>query len=143
MLFRSSRAPAIQGEVREISSHHAAIFELPVRVGGIQLSLIYSLNTHGPALSIAARFSNQKEVIVRNLVLRVEIKNIDEKSILNIPGNGLRSNLTVSTLTESAGISPLGGLRGSSSTIHLSDSINSFWNFDIIINPCNERINRI
>jgi Alpha amylase, catalytic domain len=123
---RTFKDTAIQGEVREISSHHAAIFELPVRVGEIELSLIYSLNTHGPALSIAARFSNQKEVIVRNLVLRVEIKNIDEKSILNIPGNGLRSNLTVSTLTESAGISPLGGLRGSSSTIHLSDSINSF-----------------
>ena len=116
----------IQGELREISSHHAAIFELPIKLGEIEFSLIYSLNTHGPALSIAARFSNQKEVIVRNLVLRVEVKNVDHKSILNVPGNGLRSNLAVSTLADSVGISPMGGLRGSSSTIHLSDSLNSF-----------------
>lgn len=101
------------GEVREISSHHAAIFELPVKVGEVELNLIYSLNTHGPALSVAARFSNQQDVIVRNLVMYLEIKNVHEKSILNVPGNGLRSNLAVSTLTESAGISPLGGLRGS------------------------------
>lgn len=114
------------GEVRKISSHQAAIFELPVKVGEIELNLIYSLNTHGPALSIAARFSNQQDVIVRNLVMHLEIKDVHERSILNVPGNGLRSNLAVSSLTESAGISPLGGLRGSSSTIHLSDSMNSF-----------------
>ena len=116
----------INGKIHEKSNHHASIFEIPIKVGKVELSLVYSLNTHGPALSFAAKFGNQEDLIVRNLVLQVEVKDVDAKSIINIPGNGLRSNIPVSVLTDSTGISPLGGLRGSSATIHLSNSINSF-----------------
>jgi hypothetical protein len=116
----------VNGVIHNKSSYQASIYELPIRVGEIELSLLYSFNTHGPALSIAAHFDNQKNVVVRNLVFEVQIEDVDEKSIINIPGNGLRSNIPVAVLTDSTGVSPLGGLRGSSATIHLSDSANSF-----------------
>lgn len=116
----------INGQMREISGHHAALFELPIKIGDIELSLIYSFNTHGPAISMAARFSKKQDLLVRNLTLQITLNNVDEKSIVNIPGNGLRSNVPVAVLTDSTGISPLGGLRGSSATIHLSNSVNSF-----------------
>lgn len=114
------------GPIRESSNHHAKTFQLPIKIGNVELSLVYTFNTHGPGLSMSLRFIRQEDVIVRNLILHVEITNIDEKSIINIPGNGLRSNIPVSVLTDSTGISPLGGLRGSSATIHLSNDVNSF-----------------
>ena len=122
-LLRDCRA---NGEISSYSTAHQEIFEVPVKVGEVKLSLLYQLNTHGPALSIASQFSQQDGVLVRNLLFNVKVKNVDSQSILNVPGNGLRSNLPIETLKDSVGVSPLGGLRGSSATIHLSDSKSSF-----------------
>ena len=117
---------AIAGALTHISTRHAELYEVPVSVGGMQLQISYQFNSHGPALSVGAKFSNQSGTIIRNLSLRVNIKNVNSKSILNVPGNGVRSNLPVELLKESTGISPLGGLRGSSATIHLSHNHSSF-----------------
>ena len=117
---------AITGVVSHNSTRHAETYEVPVRVGGVHFLISYQFNTHGPALSVGAKFLNQSGTIIRNLSLRVNVKNVNSKSTLNVPGNGVRSNLPVELLKESTGISPLGGLRGSSATIHLSHNRSSF-----------------
>lgn len=122
-VFNDSR---ITGEVQRNSQHHVTTVELPVTLADIPLIIVYSFNNHGPALSIAAKFVNQSNILVRNLKLDISVLGIDSNSKINVPGNGLRSNLPIDLLTDSTGISPLGGLRGSSSTIHLSDEKKSF-----------------
>ncbi|NDA41656.1 MAG: hypothetical protein EBX85_03415 [Actinobacteria bacterium] len=87
-LLRDCRA---NGEISTYSTAHQEVFEVPVKVGEVKLSLLYQLNTHGPALSIASQFSQQNGVLVRNLLFNVKVKNVDSQSILNVPGNGLRS----------------------------------------------------
>jgi len=106
------------GEPNQVSNRDGSTWKIPVSIGAIPAALIYRFNTHGPAVSISLEFY-QSQNTIRNVNLNLSLELDQGDWNVNIPGNGLRGNLPLSRITESIGISPLGGLRGSASLIHL------------------------
>ena len=97
---------------------------LPISIGTIKAELIYRLNRQSAAASFAIYFPGGQEVLVRNVNLVFQIKLPPDNWILNMPGNGLRKDVPISILNTEVGISPVGGLRGSSSVVHLGSENN-------------------
>ena len=94
-------------------------WHLPISIGSIKAELIYRLNRQSAAASFAINFPGGQEVLIRNVNLVFQIKLPPDNWILNMPGNGLRKDVPISILNTEVGISPVGGLRGSSSVVHL------------------------
>jgi hypothetical protein len=94
---------------------------VPVMIGPASAELNYKFNRSGPAISFVVSFLGNQQLVVRNLVAELIIDFYSGKWIANIPGNGLRSNIDLQEIKDSTGISPMGGLRGSSGLIHLSE----------------------
>ena len=99
-------------------------WHLPISIGTIKAELIYRLNRQSAAASFAIYFPGGQEVLVRNVNLVFQIKLPPNNWILNMPGNGLRKDVPISILNTEVGISPVGGLRGSSSVVHLGSENN-------------------
>lgn len=99
-------------------------WHLPISIGSIKAELIYRLNRQSAAASFAIYFPGGQEVLIRNVNLVFQIKLPPDNWILNIPGNGLRKDVPISILNTEVGISPVGGLRGSSSVVHLGSENN-------------------
>lgn len=99
-------------------------WRLPISIGAIKAELIYRLDRQSAAASFAIYFPGGQEVLIRNINLEFQIKLPADNWILNLPGNGLRKNVPISILNTEVGISPVGGLRGSSSIIHLGSENN-------------------
>lgn len=115
----TSKAPALYKEGLDGISWH-----LPVGIGDINAELIYRLDRQSAAASIAIYFSGGQEVLIRNINLVFEIKLPADNWIVNMPGNGLRKDIPIQILKSEVGISPVGGLRGSSSVVHLGSAKN-------------------
>jgi len=96
-------------------------WNIPVKIGPADAEIVYSFNRIGPALSMQIIFSGRQEIVVRNLVVNLDMSLGGDKWLLTIPGNGARSNLFLGDLVDSTGISPMGGLRGSSGLAYLSE----------------------
>jgi glycosidase len=99
-------------------------WHLPISIGSIKAELIYRLNRQSAAASFAIYFPGGQEVLIRNVNLVFQIKLPPDNWILNMPGNGLRKDVPISILNTEVGISPVGGLRGSSSVVHLGSENN-------------------
>jgi len=99
-------------------------WHLPISIGSIKAELIYRLNRQSAAASFAIYFPGGQEVLIRNVNLVFQIKLPSDYWILNMPGNGLRKDVPISILNTEVGISPVGGLRGSSSVVHLGSKNN-------------------
>jgi glycosidase len=99
-------------------------WHLPISIGSIKAELIYRLNRQSAATSFAIYFPGGQEVLIRNVNLVFQIKLPPDNWILNMPGNGLRKDVPISILNTEVGISPVGGLRGSSSVVHLGSENN-------------------
>ena len=99
-------------------------WHLPISIGSIKAELIYRLNRQSAAASFAIYFPGGQEVLIRNVNLVFQIKLPPDNWILNVPGNGLRKDVPISILNTEVGISPVGGLRGSSSVVHLGSENN-------------------
>lgn len=95
---------------------------VPVKIGPVAAEIYYIANRIGPALSIGLRFLGSQPILVRNLVVDLGITLGDGNWNLNVPGNGMRGNLPLTELKTSTGISPMGGLRGSSGLAFLSEA---------------------
>ena len=108
-------------------------WHLPISIGSIKAELIYRLNRQSAAASFAIYFPGGQEVLIRNVNLVFQIKLPPDNWILNVPGNGLRKDVPISILNTEVGISPVGGLRGSSSVVHLGSENNG----QIVIWPNN------
>ena len=94
---------------------------VPVKIGPADAELAYKFNRNGPALSFEVRFQGNQKLVIRNLVAEFVIKLDGGSWKANIAGNGLRSDISLEELGDSTGISPMGGLRGSSGLIHLAE----------------------
>jgi hypothetical protein len=94
---------------------------VPVKIGPASAELTYKFNRNGPAISFGVNFLGNQKLVVRNLVAELNLDFNTGKWRANIPGNGLRSNIDLDELKDSTGISPMGGLRGSSGLIHLGE----------------------
>ena len=99
-------------------------WHLPVSIGSIKAELIYRLDRQSAAAGIAIYFPGGQEELIRDINLVLQIKLPKDNWIINIPGNGLRKDVPISILNTEVGISPVGGLRGSSSVIHLGSKNN-------------------
>jgi glycosidase len=99
-------------------------WRLPISIGAINAELIYRLDRQSAAASFALYFPGGQEVLIRNVNLVFQIKLPKDNWIVNMPGNGLRKDIPIHILHTEVGISPVGGLRGSSSVIHLGSENN-------------------
>ena len=109
------------GEPSISQSREGVNWLVPVKIGPAAAQLTYRFNRNGPAISFGVNFLGDQKLVVRNLVAELNLDFESGKWTANIPGNGLRSNIELQELKDSTGISPMGGLRGSSGLIHLSE----------------------
>jgi len=128
----------LSSDVRRLSEPVAVFdvgwsgFKVPVNIEGINAFLVYKFNELGPAISISLDLL-QASVVVRNVSLEVTFQLEDRKWLVNLPGNGLRADVNLESLTEAVGVSPLGGLRGSAAVVHISSEAES-----LVLWPDNE-----
>jgi len=101
------------------------VFSQPIDIQGIKARINYLFAIHGPAVEISIELLQQKSILVRELTLAIRFDLESGKWQANIPGNGLKANVPLSVISDSTGISPLGGLRGSSGVAHLACSTHS------------------
>jgi len=99
-------------------------WQIPVSIGQVKAELIYRLDRQSAAFSYAIRFVGNQQILVRDLTISFKIKLAKDSWTINMPGNGIRKNIPISLLKSEVGISPVGGLRGSSSVIHLASKDN-------------------
>ena len=99
-------------------------WHLPVSIGALNAELIYRLDRQSAAASFAIYFPGGQEALIRDIKLAFQIKLPTDTWLINMPGNGLRKDVPVSILNTEVGISPVGGLRGSSSVVHLGSEKN-------------------
>ena len=98
---------------------------VPVRIGGaageagVAGEFVYSLNRLGPACSLAFDFVGAQTLVVRNLVLRVFLDLGGDAWSVTAPGNMIAGATPLDAIASAVGISPMGGLRGSSGLVHL------------------------
>ena len=109
------------------------VWHIPISVGSIEAELIYRLNKQSAAASLAIFFPGGQDVLIRDINFEFSIRLPTDSWIINIPGNGLRKNIPIHILNTEVGISPVGGLRGSSSVVHLGSENNG----QIVIWPNN------
>ncbi|MEY3028670.1 MAG: hypothetical protein RL198_67 [Actinomycetota bacterium] len=92
------------------------------KLGSLELVLHYRLFPVAPFFELAVTFSAADSAIIRNIHVELETQPMPEAK-LNAPGNLLRRNLPIAEFgSNPLGISPLGGLRGSSGIMAATDS---------------------
>jgi len=96
----------------------------PISIGEVKAELIYRLDRQSASAALALWFPGGQEVLIRDINLVFNIKLPADNWVVNMPGNGLRKDVPLSILNTEVGISPVGGLRGSSSVVHLGSKNN-------------------
>jgi glycosidase len=106
-------------------------WRVPVRItgaaghDGLVGALLYNLNRSGPACSLGFDFVGAQTIVVRNLVFRGSVHLDDGAWSITAPGNGIAGATPLEAITSAVGISPIGGLRGSSGLIHIESANNA------------------
>jgi glycosidase len=91
-------------------------------LGPLRLTFHYRLFPVSPYVEVAATLHADSVVMVRNVTVTTRSDSRTD-SVMNIPGNMIRRDLPVSDFGDKpVGVSPIGGLRGSSGIVSLSDS---------------------
>ena len=107
-----------------ITRIHKGVYEeyrQEATAGALELTVLYRLYPTAPHVEVGVLLSSSDTVVVRNATLTVSFP-AKPKAVVNVPGNMLRRDLALADLGERpAGVSPLGGLRGSSGIIGVSD----------------------
>ena len=86
-------------------------------LGGVLAEYRYGLNRKGPGFTVSINFFGDQKVLVRNFSLSLTVELPKDTWKVQIPGNGLRNLVPIKSVTSGVGVSPLGGLRGSSGLI--------------------------
>jgi hypothetical protein len=92
-------------------------WRIGAKLGGVSVEYRYALNRKGPACTAAVSFIGNQQVLVRNFSLSLSLNLPKDAWKVQIPGNGLRNFVPIQSVTTGVGVSPLGGLRGSSGLI--------------------------
>jgi glycosidase len=91
-------------------------------LGPLSLTLHYRLYPVAPYFEFAATISAAKTTVIRNFHIEIETQKLSGAG-LNAPGNLLRRDLPIDDFgAQPLGISPLGGLRGSSGIMAATDA---------------------
>ncbi len=91
----------------------------------IHAEFVYRFNRLGPGVSLGIDFAGRQHVVVRNVVLDGDFDLGDANWLVTAPGNGLRTATSLSALSGPVGVSPVGGLRGSSGLVHVESSVDT------------------
>lgn len=98
--------------------HHE--FQKSGKLHDLDVIFHYRLFPTAPYFEIALTLSSKAEVLVRNIDFALHLSETSE-NLLNVPGNMVHRNLPVKELgTSPLGVSPIGGLRGSSGIVSLT-----------------------
>ncbi len=117
--FQTVNTVKALGKPKFAQGVNGVLWQIPVSIGNVSAELIYRLDRQSAAFSYAIRFNGDQQVLVRDLETNFEINLGKDTWLINMPGNGLRKDVPLSILKKEVGISPVGGLRGSSGVIHL------------------------
>jgi glycosidase len=106
------------------SSQEGDRCSLAVQIGPIAADLEYLFRRHGPALTVGLALCGDPDasLLIRNLTFSTTFALPAGDWQLNAPGNGLRRDVPLAEVTSWTGISPVGGLRGSSAVLHLGSA---------------------
>jgi glycosidase len=110
-----------QGCMDWASSHEGDACRLAVKIGTISATIEYLFRRHGPALTLRLVLHGDTEstLLVRNLTMTTDFALPAGNWRVNAPGNGFGRDVPLGQLSAWSGISPTGGLRGSSAILHL------------------------
>jgi glycosidase len=110
-----------QGAPEWASSHEGDACRLAVRIGTIDATLEYLFRRHGPAITVRIILHGAPEatLLVRNLIMNADVVLPAGQWRVNAPGNGIGRDVPLEHIAAWSGISPIGGLRGSSAVVHL------------------------
>ena len=124
------------GDATILEGTDARCVVVPVDIDGLRASLRYRFNRYGPAMSFGLMLAGPEAVVVRDVKMNA-VAILDDGSgsdaswELTAPGNTLDGRVPLDRLRAEVGISPLGGLRGSSSLVHLQPASSgpavAFW----------------
>ncbi|MCY7411661.1 MAG: hypothetical protein LH471_01255 [Salinibacterium sp.] len=93
-------------------------YAIPVRFGPMTGRLAYGLRPTAPYVELRLELDADTEVLLRNLRITIEVEGDPRSQRLHIPGGAVHRGVSVHELgDEPLGVSPLGGLRGSSAII--------------------------
>lgn len=103
------------------SSQEGDLCSLAVEIGPVEGNLEYLFRRHGPAITVRLTLCGEPSstLLIRNLTLYTTFGLPGGNWQLNAPGNGLARDVVLGSVTSWTGISPVGGLRGSSAVVHL------------------------
>ena len=109
-----------------VSSSDGDAYSQPVLIGAggnagvVAARLEYLFRRHGPALTLRVVIDGDpaSDLLIRNLTLTARLEG--DAWTVNAPGNGVARDTPLETVTAWTGISAIGGLRGSSSVLHLA-----------------------
>ena len=117
--FQSISSVKSLGKPKFAQGVNGVHWQIPVSIGQVSAELLYRLDRQSAAFSYAIAFNGDQQVLVRDLETNFEINLSKDTWLINMPGNGLRKDVPLSILKKEVGISPVGGLRGSSGVVHL------------------------
>ena len=110
------------GEIRRLHKGVYDEYQQDATLGPLSLTLHYRLYPTSPYLELACTIRADQPVVVRNVTVGVTVAG-SPTAVVNAPGNMVRRNLPLSSLgSKPTGVSPLGGLRGSSGIVALTDN---------------------
>jgi glycosidase len=113
---------AANGKISRLHKGTYDEYRQEAKLGPLNLTLHYRLYPVAPYFELAATLSAEKSTVVRNFHIAIETQPLAGAK-LNAPGNLLRRNLPIGEFgANPLGVSPLGGLRGSSGIIAATDS---------------------
>lgn len=96
-------------------------------LGGVPLSLIYVVHPTSPAIDMRVQVGGEQGTlrVLRQLVVELVIRDAAAPTwTVNAPGNQLRRDVAIGELGSGpVGVSPIGGLRGSSGLIMITDDL--------------------
>ena len=91
-------------------------------LGPLSLTLLYRLYPVAPYFELAATLAATEVAVIRNFHIEIETQQL-KGATLNAPGNLLRRDIAMGEFgSQPLGISPLGGLRGSSGIVAATDA---------------------
>lgn len=97
-------------------------YQQDATLGPLSLTLHYRLYPVAPYFEFATTIAPAQTAVIRNFHIEIETQQL-KGATLNAPGNLLRRNLAMSEFgSQPLGISPLGGLRGSSGIMAATDT---------------------
>jgi hypothetical protein len=107
-------------EPKRILTKEGIEWRIQANLDGVLVEYRYAINRKGPGVSTTVNFFGEQKVLVRNFTMFVVAALPEDDWLVQIPGNGLRNLVPLQTITSGVGVSPLGGLRGSSGLIFVS-----------------------